>query len=136
VNYCVDRRNGAWLSTVTDSSGTEAAHIEQPNYDLAALIADQGFLALSGERQNRLRALYVYCNPRPMVNLLIGTEPEIQAGTIKFRCTPEDLFGGIVETIYRMRNMLLHGELNPHPSALASYAPAYQLLRRMLQECR
>lgn len=136
ISYCVDRRNGTWTSTVTDASGTQAANIVQTSYDAAALVADQGFLALTAERQNRLRALYIYCNPRPMLNLLTGTEPEIRAGTINFRCMPEDLFGGIVETLYRMRNMLLHGELNPHPAALACYAPAYHLLRRMLQECR
>ena len=71
-----------------------------------------------------------------MVNLLAGTEPPILAGTITFRCTCEDLFGGIIETIYRMRNMLLHGELKPDPRALACYAPAYHIVRRMLQECR
>lgn len=60
----------------------------------------------------------------------------IVAGTISFPRTCDDLFGGVIVTIYRMRNMLLHGELKPDPAALACYEPAYRLLRRMLQECR
>lgn len=136
VSYRVDKPHGVWTSTVTDKAGVEVARIEQPEYDAAALERDNGFVRLSDERQRRLRVLYADCNPRPMVNLLVGNEPEIVAGTIAFRCTCEDLFGGIIETIYRMRNMLLHGELSPDPAALACYAPAYHMLRRMLRECR
>lgn len=136
VTYRVDRPGGVWTSTVGDRAGVEVARIEQPEYDEAALARHNDLLRLSAERQGRLRALYADCNPRPMVNLLIGDEPEIVAGTITFHCTCEDLFGGIIETIYRMRNMLLHGELSPDPAALGCYAPAYYILRRMLQDCR
>lgn len=136
VTYRVDKPGGVWTSTVTDRAGVEVARIEQPEYDAASLARHNDLLRLSEERQRRLRVLYADCNPRPMVNLLVGTEPEIVAGTIAFRCNCEDLFGGIIETIYRMRNMLLHGELSPNPAALACYAPAYHILRRMLRECR
>ncbi|MES2442498.1 MAG: hypothetical protein V4574_06675 [Pseudomonadota bacterium] len=136
IAYRVNKAHGQWTSTVTDRAGVVIARIDQPEHDEAALVRDNIFLALSPERQNQFRALYAYCNPRPMVNLLAGDEPEIVAGTITFRCTSENLFGGVIETIYQMRNMLLHGELKPDPAALACFAPAYQLLRRMLQECR
>lgn len=134
--YEISKQSQLWVSLVRNRVGTEVLRIEQPEYDLAVMTADARFRALPLAQQGQLRAIYGYCNPRPMTSLLDGSEPPIRAGTITFGCTCEDLFGGILETIYRMRNMLLHGELKPHDAALACYQPAYHLLRRMLKECR
>lgn len=136
ITYQVTKANGQWISTVTNRSGVETARIEQADYDLAIFQAHGNFVALPTTGKGQLRALYIDCNPRPMSDLLTGNEPAIVAGTIHFRCTCEELFGGVIETIYRMRNMLLHGELKPDAAALACYEPAYRLLRRMLKECR
>lgn len=136
ITYSVNRVSGVWISVVKNGAGTEIARIEQLDYDETDFAAHGDFMALSHTQQGRFRALYADCNPRPTVNLLTGAEPPIKAGTIEFRCADEDLFGGVIETIYRMRNMLLHGELKPDPQALACYAPAYYILRRLLQECR
>lgn len=136
LTYEVGKANGVWTSIIRNIGGIEITRVVQPDYDLAGLQAEPNFIGLSNERRGQLRALYMDCNPRPMTDLLTGNEPPIVAGTIYFRCTCEELFGGIIETIYRMRNMLLHGELKPDAAALACYEPAYRLLRRMLQECR
>jgi hypothetical protein len=136
VRYKVERANKKFVATVMSCNGNLLARVEQEEFDPAALMADGDVIALSLERRSRIRALYLRYNPRPMTDLLNGMEPAIMAGTISFKCTCDDLFGGVVLTIYRMRNMLLHGELKPHQSALACYEPAYRLLRRMLQEIR
>lgn len=134
VTYRVERSHKKYVSSVTSKTGVLAAQVQQDDYDLAALMADAAVVALSNERKGRLRALYLAYDPRPMANLLGGSEQAITAGTTQFRCSCEDLFGGVIVTIYRMRNMLLHGELKPDPQALACYEPAYRLLRQMLQE--
>jgi hypothetical protein len=134
--YEVSKGNKPWVSTVSNRAGNEVLRIEQDVYDLSSLVADEQFGWRSPAQQGVLKALYEECNPRPMTDLLSGDETPIKAHTITFGCTCEELFGGIVETIYRMRNMLLHGELKPHDAALACYQPAYHLLRRMLRECR
>lgn len=133
--YRVEKANQTWISTVIDRAGAEVCRIENPNYGLHALTNDPAFGRLTQAGQGQLRALYKDCDPRPMANLLNGTEPAIACGTISFRCPPQDLFSGVVITIYRMRNMLLHGELSPHTAALACYGPAYQLVRSMLNHC-
>ncbi|ASK88360.1 hypothetical protein [Sphingorhabdus sp. SMR4y] len=133
--YEVEKVSRVWISKVFDRAGTEICRIEQPAYGVLALTATPAFLALSQASQGQLRALYSDCNPRPMTNLLNGNDPAIQCGTINFRCPPQDLFSGVVITIYRMRNTLLHGELAPHSAALACYGPAYQLVRTMLNHC-
>lgn len=133
IDYRVDRAAGNWLASAQTAGGAPVATISHAQYGLLQLEADQQFAALSAERKAQLRALYLRCNPRPFTDLTSGHSPVISAGAISFRCSCEDLFGGVIETLYRMRNMLLHGELAPHPDALAAYDPAYRLLRRMLR---
>lgn len=135
ICYRVTKENGTWISTVTNRQGVETSRIEQVDYDLAGLTNHADFVTLPGTGQGQLRALYADCNPRPMNDLLVGNEQAIQCGTIPFRCSAQDLFSGVVITIYRMRNMLLHGELSPHTAALGCYGPAYQIVRSMLKHC-
>jgi hypothetical protein len=92
-----------------------------------------GFLTLSGAQQVTLREFYGSCNPRPMVDLLQGGGPALQAGAMAFQCTSEDLLAGLVETIYTMRNALLHGEVDPDPQVLACYEPAYRIVMHFLK---
>jgi hypothetical protein len=135
ISYRVEKANRKYVSSVENAAGSIVARIEQDKFDLAALMADGAYLALSNERKSRLRGLYTSYDPRPMTDLLSSSPADlISAGTISFRCSCEDLFGAIIVTIYRMRNMLLHGELKPDRAALACYEPAYRLLRRMLHE--
>ncbi|MDT8758673.1 hypothetical protein MZO42_08185 [Sphingomonas psychrotolerans] len=133
IDYKVERIGGNWQATAHTSSGTALAIVSHAQYGLPFLEGDPQFVALSPERKAQLRALYVRCNPRPFTDLTSGPGALIRAGAIEFRCSCDDLFGGVIETLYRMRNMLLHGELAPHPDALAAYDPAYRLLRRMLR---
>lgn len=134
--YQIAKVNRQWVSTVTNRAGEEVVRFTQDEYDERGLTGSEQFGWLSLTQQTQLKACYQWCNPRPMTDLLNNDETPIAVGTITFTCTCEDLFGGIVETIYRMRNMLLHGELKPHDAALACYQPAYHLLRQMLRECR
>lgn len=137
ITYKVAKsKQTGWTVTVANKSGAVIATIVQLDYDFDAFTLNPAYLALSPERRTRTRALYARCTPRPLSDLLKGTEPPITAGTIQFRCSCEDLFGGVIETLYRMRNMLLHGELKPNPAALACYEPAYYLLRAMLRAVR
>lgn len=136
VTYRVVKANGQWTSNVTNRAGVETARITQADYNLQELLSDPTYQALPMTGKGQLRAVYVECDPRPMSNLLAGTEAETLIGSVSFPCTCEDLFAGIIVTIYRMRNLLLHGELAPNQLALAPYEHAYQIVRWMVQECR
>jgi hypothetical protein len=123
--------------TVTATAGAGAGtvrfqHVQQ-NYAPDAVYVQADFLALSGAQQAALRALYDSCNPRPMVDLVQGGGPALQAGAMAFQCTEEDLLAGLVETIYTMRNAMLHGEVDPDPQVLACYEPAYRIVMQFLK---
>lgn len=134
VTYRLERV-GQWKSIVRTGGGVEIFAFEQADYSLADLEAAPGFAALSAERAGQLRSLYKECDPRPMLDLLNAGGPAVPIGTATFRASCEQLFAGTIQTIYRMRNMLLHGELAPDPAALAGFEHAFHLLRRMLREC-
>ena len=53
-------------------------------------------------------------------------------GTMQFQCDAEDLLSGLVETIYAMRNALLHGEVAPDAPVLTCYEPAYRIVMQFL----
>ncbi|WP_439632695.1 hypothetical protein [Glycocaulis sp.] len=132
ITFTVDRQNGQWLSTVTNRAGHVTATIPQADYDEANLVAHPEFTALSATMQAHLRGLYQDCCPRPLSNLFVGDEPPIVAGEFEFRCTKEELFFGLIEVIYALRNSLLHGELQPDERAFRAYEPAYRVVMRFL----
>ena len=49
-----------------------------------------------------------------MTDLVSGSGGPIGAGDVEFRCSDTQLFTGLIEIIYALRNALLHGELQPH----------------------
>jgi hypothetical protein len=99
----------------------------QQSYAPENVYVQAGFLTLSGAQQVTLRQLYGSCNPRPMVDLIQGGGPALQASAMAFQCTQEDLLAGLVQTVYTMRNALLHGEVDPDPQVLSCYEPAYRM---------
>lgn len=121
--------------TVTSarSGNIKFEHI-QAQYDPNAVYALAHFTAnLSEAQQTTLRQFYDSCNPRPMRDLLRGGPPRLQIGAMEFQCSPEELLFGLIETIYAMRNALLHGEVDPHPKVLACYEPAYRIVMTFLR---
>jgi hypothetical protein len=129
-------RGGAnqFTSTVTRQNGTTLFSLVQPAYDLSGLEAHQDYLTqLSPQQKALLRGLYLSANPREVVNLLDAGQSPITCGAYDFKCQADQLFAGIVETIYLMRCCYFHGELVPSKEASACYEPAYHIVRRFLQ---
>lgn len=133
ITFTVAKQNGSWISTVTNRNGQVTATISQPEYDEAALITHPDFTVLSTTKRSHLQGLYQTCCPRPMSDLLSGTERAILAGDFQFRCSSEELFFGLIEVVYALRNSLLHGELQPDERAFQTYEPAYRIVMRFLQ---
>jgi hypothetical protein len=132
VTCTVTKQSSQWISTAARGTGQVTATIVQADYDENQLIVHPQYVALSATRQGYLRGLYQACCPRPLSNLLVGAEGPIMAGEQAFRCTNEELFFGLVEVIYALRNSLLHGELQPDERAFRAYEPAYRIIMRFL----
>ena len=105
----------------------------QARYDPNEIYAQPDFAAnLSEAQRTMLRQFFDDCNPRPMCDLVQGGGPVLAIGTMEFQCTADDLLSGLVETIYAMRNALLHGEVEPDSRVLACYEPAYRIVMQFL----
>ena len=133
ITFTVNKTHGQWVSSVTNRAGQVTTTITQADYDETAFVTHPHFLALSITQQSHFRAAYQLCCPRPLMNLLAGTEPVVAVGDLEFRCSDEDLFGGLVEVIYSMRNALLHGELQADERAFQTYEPAYRIVMKFLE---
>jgi hypothetical protein len=109
----------------------------QGQYDPADVYAQPGFMNnLSAPQRTTLREFYDACNPRPMMDLIQGGGPALNVSTMQFQCTAENLLAGLVETLYAMRNALLHGEVEPDQQMLACYEPAYRIVMCFLDRIR
>lgn len=118
--------------TAARNGNVKFQHV-QAQYDPNAVYGLPTFTAnLSEAQQTTLRQFYDGCNPRPMRDLLRGGAERLQLGAMEFQCTTEALLSGLVETIYAMRNALLHGEVDPDPRVLACYEPAYRIVMLFL----
>ena len=71
-----------------------------------------------------------------MRDLLRGPAAPLANGTMEFRCSGEELLAGLIETIYAMRNALLHGEVDPDPQVLTCYEAAYRIVMQFLNSIR
>jgi len=101
-------------------------------HSVDVLMAHPSYEALTPAQRAQLLDLFRQCDPRPMIDLLAGDANPILIGDAQFRCAPVQLFGGLVEIIYAMRNALLHGEIQPSPEVLELYEPAYRIVMRFL----
>lgn len=135
VEYRAQRvHNGIEVKVVSQTSNTVRFQCLQAEYNPTEVYSHADFDSrLSPTQQANLRQFYDSCNPRPMTDLVQGRGPALQAGTIALQCLPEDLLAGLVETIYTMRNALLHGEVDPDPHVLACYEPAYRIVMHFLK---
>ncbi|MBY3301393.1 hypothetical protein HFO04_01015 [Rhizobium laguerreae] len=114
------------------TGATKFQHV-QVQYDANSVYGHPDFAnALTLAQQTALRQFYDACNPRPMTDLVLGGGPVLHISTMQFQCTATDLLAGLVETLYSMRNALLHGEVDPDPQILACYEPAYRIVMAFL----
>lgn len=121
------------ITVTTVRTGNIKFQHVQTLYEPNEVYSHVDFVAnLSGAQQTTLRQFYDGCNPRPMRDLLRGGADRLQIGTMEFQCSTEELLSGLIETIYAMRNALLHGEVDPDPRVLACYEPAYRIVMLFL----
>ena len=133
--YKATRVQGGEIEITVTSvrSGTVRFWHRQRRYDAREIYESQDFTdKLSPAQRRALREFYDGCNPHPMRDLVRGNGPQLSIAGTQFRCKSEDLFYGLIETIYAMRNALLHGEAEPHTNVLKCYEPAYRIVMQFL----
>ena len=132
-DYCVDKQNRQWILTITSArTGNALLNLSFQDYGLHFLEGHDDYMRLSPTQRSQISGLFRDCDPRPMTDLVGGISAPIAIGDAQFRCTSNELFSGLVEIIYAMRNALLHGEIQPSPDVLELYEPAYRILMRFL----
>jgi len=133
-SFTVERKpNRQILVESKDRKGNIILTYTQPFFNPTDLESQPQFKFLSLNLKNYLRHLYQQVAPQLFGNLSNGGEVAIECAAYKFCCGRDSLFAGTVEALYLMRCTLFHGELVPSKEAVASYEPAYRLIRRFIQ---
>lgn len=122
-------------SLVTDSSGSTRYTFEQVKFDVEEIedhLTNHSQLSMS--QKDKLLEVYKEINPNKPISLITGNQKiGILAGNILLINDTDKLAKGLIEIIYRLRNILFHGELNPSGEIKKIYEPAYIILRTLIQ---
>lgn len=138
------------LEILKSSNGNNVALVELNNCLLSELESNADFVNVErDEWKDILRHCLNEISPNKKENLLAQVKmkngvPSIPAGAIEIdkennlylRGNVEDLAKAILEIIYRLRCLLLHGEIDPTVANSRIYEHAYSVLRTLIKELR
>ena len=116
-------------------NGTKKFSYTQVNgFDIDDLTSNQDFRRLTESQQKNLKACYEEINPLKPINLLTSDSNHcIKMGNIHLINDPDKLCKGIIEILYKLRNVLFHGEIVPDNDTNKVYEPAYHILYKLIQ---
>lgn len=124
VDIFVLRKDGSYKFSYTQYSG----------FNMVDLISHPDFKKMSQPQQSNLKACYEEINPSKPITLLSSDDQDcIDMGNLYFINDPEKLCKGIIEVLYKLRNVLFHGEVIPDSETNQVYKPAYQILYTLIQ---
>ena len=120
------------------------------DYSIDDLIKSEKYIALSPESREQLRLCYEEINPYKPENIVIKPNRNKKGVYIKpTRCTIMDEGSNIyfdenhelvskviIETLYLLRCVLFHGEINPTETNQSIYEQAYQIQKILIQELK
>ncbi|MCF3604434.1 hypothetical protein L2E69_02205 [Planktothrix agardhii 1806] len=121
---------------VIGKSGSEKfSYTQVDGYNLDDLISNNDFCKkLNSLQKDNLRACYEVINPAKSVNLLTHYSDNcIQMGNLHFIKDTDKICKGIIEILYKLRNVLFHGEIVPDSATNKVYEPAYHILYTLIQ---
>jgi len=138
------------LEILKSSNGNNVALVELNNCLLSELESNADFVNVErDEWKDILRHCLNEISPNKKENLLAQVKmkngvPSIPAGAIEIdkennlylKGNVEDLAKAILEIIYRLRCLLLHGEIDPTVANSRIYEHAYSVLRTLIKELR
>ena len=122
------------IDIVSSNGNVKFSYTQSLGFDIDDLISHYNFVRLSQTQQNNLKACYEEINPSKPINLL-SQDPNnfIKMGNLHFIDSPDQLCKGIIEILYKLRNVLFHGEIIPDGDTNKVYEPAYQILYTLIQ---
>lgn len=138
------------LEILKASNGSNVALVELNNCLQSELESNSDFVNVErDEWKDILRSCLNEISPNKKENLLAQVKikngvPSIPSGAIEIdkendlylRGNVEDLAKAIVEIIYRLRCLLLHGEIDPTVANIRIYEHAFSILRTLIKELR
>ena len=138
------------LEILKASNGSNVALVELNNCMLSELEGNPDFINVErDEWKEVLRSCLNEISPNKKENLLAQVKikngvPSIPSGSIEInkennlylRGNVDDLAKAILEIIYRLRCLLLHGEIDPTVANSSIYEHAYVVLRTLIKELR
>lgn len=121
-------------SLVTNAGSITQYTLNQSKFDIENLNTHvQQNSSLTENQRNCLLDTYRKIDPKKPTNLISSNRQGIEAGNIILIKDVEKLVKGLIEVIYKLRNILFHGELIPTKDNKKVYEPAFYILKTLIQ---
>lgn len=119
---------------INNSGSNNFFYTQTQGFDLSDLTCNADYLKLSKTQRENLCVCYEEINPSKPINLLTHDYDScITMGNIHFINDTDKLCKGIIEILYKLRNVLFHGEIIPDSDTNKVYEPAYHILYTLIQ---
>lgn len=135
VKRCIPNRGGEVDIFIYKKNGSvKFSYTQMSGFNLQDLVENHDFKKLTRFQQEQVKVCYEEVNPVKPINLL-SPNPQvgIEMGSVMFIAETDILAKGIIEILYKLRNILFHGEVVPDSNANKVYEPAYQILHVLIQ---
>ena len=133
---------------VTNANADNICNYDHTTYELQHFLDSAEFQGLSERQREYARLYFESLNPYRPTCLIIPARNATEQNSYHYSGVnfirdennvlhpAETLSKGIIELIYRLRNVLFHGELNPTGDSKKIYKNAYNILRMLIERIR
>lgn len=122
------------ISIISRHVSVGFSYTQVNGFDIDDLISHQDFIKLSRTQQNNLKACYEAIDPsKPIILLSHDLNNCIQMGNLHLIDDPDKLCKGIIEILYKLRNVLFHGEIIPDSDTKKVYGHAYRTMYTLIR---
>ncbi|WP_149274355.1 hypothetical protein [Pareuzebyella sediminis] len=121
-------------SLITNAGGITQYTYDQRKFNIEDLTNHATNNSSLNESQMRcLLKTYERINPKKPISLISTNRKGIEAGDIVLINDVDKIVKGLIEIIYKLRNVLFHGELIPNNTNKKVYEPAFYILKTLIQ---
>lgn len=120
---------------IIQQNGNHKFNYTQVNgFNIHDLTSHGDYLKLSKTQRENICICYEQINTSKPINLLTHDYHDcINMGNIHFINDKETLCKGIIDILYKLRNVLFHGQIIPDRDTNKVYEPAYHILYTLIQ---
>lgn len=139
--YKAEVKSGYYEAIIVEKGGKTILHFKQPIYKFSDLEKNIDFIRIKEKKiRTTIKSCFQAIDPSKPISIISPSKSKTESillssqNSVYLINDPTTIAKGCIKTLYTLRCMLFHGEVEPTPSYRPIYEHAYYLLRLILKE--